>query len=267
MTHPSLFARLFSLLKTKDPQDKVSGVFEAYWDYHRGIASFEKDFCPPKACEGGRPLKPELVAPQACVSRDFKSLEGRCGLIHALAHIEFNAINLALDACIRFQGMPKAYYEDWLQVAKEEAYHFTLLNTHLNALGKTYGDYPAHNGLWEMAQKTAHDPLVRMCCVPRLLEARGLDVAPSMAEKLKIHDAHAATLLEIIMRDEEGHVLIGNRWFHHLCKQRQLDPLTTFKALVKEFAPGAIRPPMARDARARAGFKVDELDWIESVIA
>lgn len=265
MNNHSLFDQAQSLLVETSTSKKCQGVFQLYWRYHQGRASLEA-INPPEQCVAGIPADIKLVPPKDCAARDFKTHQGRIGLIHALAHIEFNAINLALDACVRFQGMPKQYYEDWLQVAKEEAYHFTLLQTHLNAMGADYGDLSAHNGLWVMAQRTAHDVVARMGCVPRLLEARGLDVAPIMATKLKKYDANAATLLDIIMRDEETHVLIGNRWFNYVCEQRGLEPLSTFKSLVEKYAPGTIRPPIEREARARAGFKEDELDWIESVV-
>lgn len=252
-------------LAESSPTQKSLMVFQLYWDFMHKRVVFEQNHQIPN-CQAGVPAKPALVAPNDCAPRDFKTHEGRCSLIHALAHIEFNAINLALDACCRFPGMPDQYYQDWLRVAKEEAYHFNLLRHHLNAMGKDYGDYPAHNGLWEMAQKTAHSCLARMGCVPRLLEARGLDVAPQIAEKLKTHDSNAATLLEIIMRDEEQHVLIGNRWFHYMCEQEKVEPLATFKALVEQFAPNSLRKPLAKAARIRAGFASDEVEWIESVM-
>ncbi len=267
MNKTFFFSQVQALLKLTCYLEKTRGVFELYWRYERAQVTFENDFLPPAACESGRPSKPALVPANQCSTRDFSRIEGRAALLHALAHIEFNAINLALDACLRFQKMPRKYYEDWLLVAKEEAYHFTLLRAHLNTLGYDYGDFPAHSGLWEMAEKTSHDCLARMGCVPRLLEARGLDVAPQIIAKLKKYDLNAATLLEIIMRDEEKHVLIGNHWFYYLCKEQGKPPLDTFKQLVTEFAPQHLRKPLAKEARLRAGFKEDELSWIESAIS
>lgn len=261
------FSACQQALEEDNPSFKALKTYKIFDKARQGLLSFEKDFDPPKACEAGRPSLPALVPPKDCAPRSPRSVKGRMSLIHALAHIEFNAINLALDACVRFMGMPDEYYLDWIQVARDEAYHFQLLRTHLNAFGYDYGDFPAHNGLWEMAQKTAHDALARMGCVPRIMEARGLDVAPSIAKKLVEHnDANAGTLLEIIMRDEERHVEVGNRWFHYLCKRRKVEPLETFSELVSLYAPGVIRPPLAKEARLRSGFSENELQWLQAEI-
>ncbi len=191
---------------------------------------------------------------------------GRAALIHALAHIEFNAINLALDAAYRFAGMPPAYYADWLSVADEEALHFELLSAHLATLGFAYGDYPAHNGLWDMALKTAHDPLVRMALVPRVLEARGLDAAPLIVDKLKAaHDTRMVEILAVIERDEIGHVAIGSRWFGWLCAARGLQPDTTFRQLLVDYDAPPLKPPFNLAARRKAGFSESELDWLSGL--
>lgn len=212
----------------------------------------------------GRPEKPELVPPQRVLRRSVATVEGRAILIHALAHIEFNAINLALDAVYRFRTLPAAYYGDWLRVAEEEARHFELLRAHLRSLDHEYGDFPAHNGLWEMALKTAHDPLPRMALVPRLLEARGLDVTPKMRAGLEeVGDVAAAAILDIILRDEIGHVLIGDRWFRHLCQERGLEPEPTFADLLHAYRAPLPRPPFNMVARLAAGFGADELAWLE----
>ncbi|MBI3900401.1 MAG: ferritin-like domain-containing protein [Gammaproteobacteria bacterium] len=212
----------------------------------------------------GRPERPLLVSPRDVERRQVSTLEGRAALIHSIAHIEFNAINLALDAIYRFRGLPRAYYGDWLQVAAEEAYHFTLLRDHLRSLGFDYGDFSAHNGLWQMALQTAHDPLVRMALVPRVLEARGLDVSPTLINKFKsCGDRRAVEILEIIQRDEIGHVRIGNRWYHYLCEQRALDPLETFRRLLVEYNAPRLRPPFAEAARRQAGFSDDEMALLE----
>ena len=211
----------------------------------------------------GRPEKPRLVDPQRVPKRAFHTLAGRATLIHAIAHIEFNAINLALDAMYRFRGLPLDYYRDWQRVAQEEAQHFALLRAHLQTLGHDYGDFDAHNGLWDMARRTAHDPLVRMALVPRVLEARGLDVTPAMREKLLKHgDRKAAQILDIIERDEIGHVAIGNRWYGYLCQQRGVDPFATFLRLLQEYEVPNFRPPFHLDARRAAGFSAQELELL-----
>jgi len=208
----------------------------------------------------GRPNKPELVLAGQVPKRAMGTLEGRVTMMHAIAHIEFNAINLALDAVQRFDDMPLAFYADWMRVAVEEAYHFELIRAHLRHLGGEYGDYPAHNGLWEMAETTAHDVLDRMALVPRVLEARGLDVTPGIQKKfINVGDAHAATLLDIIFKDEIGHVEVGSRWFRYVCKQRQLKPTETFFALVEKYFPKGIGGVLNLDAREQAGFSEAEI--------
>ena len=181
-------------------------------------------------------------------------------MVHAIAHIEFNAINLALDAVYRFRDMPQQYYSDWLRVADEEALHFTLLNDYLISKGASYGDYAAHNGLWEMAVKSDHDVLVRMALVPRVLEARGLDVTPGMINRLEqAGDTETAAILEIILDEEVRHVEIGTRWFRHCCEAEQLDPDETFLGLLAEHFSGGIRGPFNLPARFRAGFTEREM--------
>lgn len=208
----------------------------------------------------GRPPRPELVSPRALKRRGMHTPQGRAALLHALAHIEFNAINLALDALWRFAGMPAAFYQDWLRVAQEEALHFSLLNAHLAGLDCRYGDFPAHDGLWEMAQKTAGDVLARMALVPRTLEARGLDASPPMRDGLaQAGDMEAAAILDIILRDEIGHVRIGNHWFRFLCEMRGLDPHQAYRALAERHAAPRLRGPFNYDARRAAGFDEAEL--------
>jgi uncharacterized ferritin-like protein (DUF455 family) len=193
--------------------------------------------------------------------RSMNTPQGRAILIHALAHIEFNAINLALDAVWRFPGMPTEYYSDWLQVAAEEALHFTLLVEHLQTLGYAYGDFPAHNSLWEMAAKTQHDILARIAMVPRTMEARGLDATPQVRAKLaQAGDSKAAAILDVILHDEIGHVAIGNHWYSYLCEQRGLEPVATYVLLVREYAAPVLRGPFNLEARRAAGFTEVELD-------
>ena len=209
----------------------------------------------------GRPDKPELVSPKQLKHRKLTTERGRANLIHAVTHIEFNAINLALDAVYRFQDMPTSFYVDWLQVAAEEAYHFSLLRTRLEEMGYHYGDMLAHNGLWEMTVKTDHDVMVRMALVPRVLEARGLDVTPSMMERLEaVGDQQTADILKIILQDEIGHVKIGSHWFHYCCNQRGLDPELTFRELLIEYMGAPLRGPFYTEARLQAGFTSHELD-------
>lgn len=213
----------------------------------------------------GRPEKPDLVPPRELERRKVTTKIGHAALIHSICHIEFNAINLAWDAAYRFQNMPEQYYDDWVRVAKEESYHFELLSEHLTSLGYAYGDFSAHNGLWETAVATAHDPMVRMALVPRVLEARGLDVTPGIVKKLKgIGDDRAIEILAIIHRDEIGHVEIGSRWFRYLCDERKLDSEKVFKDLINEYMKGILRGPFDHDARKRAGFTEEELLFLES---
>lgn len=208
----------------------------------------------------GRPIKPELVGPLDLPKRSMRTTEGRAALIHALAHIEFNAINLALDAIWRFADMPENYYRDWLKVAAEEAYHFSLLNAHLQTLGFEYGSFSGHNSLWEMVDRTKEDVLARMALVPRTMEARGLDASPPLRNKLtQVGDVAAADILTIILRDEIGHVAIGNHWFNWLCQQRKLDPIATFESLRQQYSAPKLRPPFNLEARRQAGFSEAEL--------
>jgi uncharacterized ferritin-like protein (DUF455 family) len=189
--------------------------------------------------------------------------DGRAALLHAICHIEFNAINLALDAVWRFPGMPADFYADWLRVASEEAEHFTLLREHLQSMGSDYGDFAAHNGLWAMCQRTSEDILARMALVPRTLEARGLDATPPIQAKLtRAGDHRAVEILDIILRDEVGHVAIGNRWYHHLCAQRGLDPVPVYADLIKRYDAPRIRPPYNVEARKRAGFTDLEMRYL-----
>jgi len=208
----------------------------------------------------GHPDKPERVSPLEVKRRTMVTEEGRAILIHALVHIEFNAINLALDAIWRFVAMPLDYYADWLRVADEEALHFSLLAGHLQVLGYVYGDFPGHGSLWEMADKTRGDVLARMALVPRTMEARGLDAVPAVRAKLaQAGDLAAAGILDIILKDEIGHVGIGNRWYGYLCAQRGLDPLQTYARLAKKHAAPVLRGPYNLPARRAAGFSELEL--------
>jgi uncharacterized ferritin-like protein (DUF455 family) len=211
----------------------------------------------------GRPDKPELIAPRLLKHRAMNTLEGRAALIHALAHIEFNAINLALDVIWRFANMPVKFYADWLKVADEEAYHFNLLNSHLQTLGFDYGYFDAHNSLWEMAERTKDSVLARIALVPRTMEARGLDASPQLRAKLaQVGDVAATKILDIILRDEIGHVAIGNHWFNWLCEQRNLETVATYKQLTEQYCAPKLRPPFNLSARRQAGFSEIELAYL-----
>lgn len=264
-----LHADALYCLQLCDPAEKVaatSKVYE-YWQNATQLPSTNSTAAI-SIPEPGRPQKPELVAPRNLPHRSPTTTQGRAALIHALAHIEFNAINLALDAAYRFRQLPLAYYQDWLKVASEEAHHFDLLNTHLQQMGYRYGDFAAHNGLWEMALKTDYDVLVRMALVPRVMEARGLDVTPMIMRKLEqAGDTEAMQILAVIQRDEVGHVEIGNRWYRYFCEQRQLLPLDTFKKLLAEHLQSGVRGPYDIAMRKLAGFTEEELDYLQQVDA
>lgn len=262
----SLPQRLAACLHASEPAAKVACVHALQADWLAGRLDPAGEAAREPIDRPGHPDKPELVPPQNVPRRRADTLQGRVALIHALAHIEFNAINLALDAAHRFAGMPAAYYADWLRVADEEALHFDLLNTHLATLGHAYGDFPAHKGLWDMALKTAHDPLVRMALVPRVLEARGLDATPLIVDKLKAaNDGRMVEILAVIERDEIGHVAIGSRWFGWLCAARGLEPDATFRRLLVAYDAPPLKPPFNLAARRAAGFSESELDWLSGL--
>lgn len=208
----------------------------------------------------GRPARPRLVQPNAIKHASLKTIEGRAALLHSIAHIELNAIDLALDIVWRFSGMPAQFYRDWVSIAKEEALHFTLLRNHLLSLGFDYGDFDAHNSLWEMAEKTKHDVLARVALVPRTLEARGLDASPAVKNKLvSVGDKKAGEILDVILKDEIGHVFVGNQWYRWLCRQRGLDPISAYAELTKTYDAPKLRPPFNLEARRLAGFDEAEL--------
>ena len=260
-----LFEQAWHALMAADTEAKVRQAFELHAGWQRGELGWDETWPVATIAEPGRPPRPELVSPMQVPRRQVTTSRGRAALIHALAHIEFNAINLALDAVYRFRALPLAFYGDWLRVASEEALHFQLLRDHLKSLGFDYGDFTAHNGLWEMAMKTAHDPLVRMALVPRVLEARGLDATPAIVEKLRsAGDEGAVAILAVIERDEIGHVAIGNRWYGHLCRERGVEPVETFRQLLKDHDAPPLRPPFNLDARRKSGFDEAELAWLQA---
>ena len=256
-----LFESARSCLDLADPAEKCSAVTTFGRDFESGLCFPDEDYPLEPIGSPGRPPKPVLVDPACVPRRRLGSQAGRSALVHAVAHIEFNAINLALDAVYRFRGMPLEYYGDWISVAVDEARHFGLLEDRLSQMGHAYGDFTAHNGLWDAAVKTADACLVRMALVPRVLEARGLDVTPGMIERLRAagdHDTVAA--LEVILDEEVRHVAIGTKWFRHCCRQQGRDPLPTFLELLRERSDSLPRGPFNLEARYRAGFSREEMD-------
>jgi uncharacterized ferritin-like protein (DUF455 family) len=266
MSATTVFTLAYNALMANDIAEKLRQVALLNEAWQSGDVSLHANDTVEAVPEPGRPQQPVLVHPRDLKQRRLGSPEGHAAFIHALAHIEFNAINLALDAVYRFREMPEEYYAGWIQVAVEEAYHFNLLNTHLDSLNHHYGDFPAHNGLWDMAQRTAADVLLRMALVPRVFEAKGLDVTPGMMQRLTdFGDHRGAEILGIILRDEVGHVAIGNRWYLWACEQQGCEPGETFKALITEYLPGRVNGPFNVEARLQAGFTQDELDELESL--
>jgi uncharacterized ferritin-like protein (DUF455 family) len=249
-------------LRCTDPDAKARGV--------RGIALGgalgAAEPIEPAAGIPGRPVRPTLVKHTQLKPRSAQTAQGRAALLHALVHIELNAIDLALDAAWRFAGLPDDFYRQWLQVAREEALHFELLRDHLATLDKRYGDFDAHDGLWQMAERTRHDVLARMALVPRTLEARGLDASPAVKAKLlAAGDGRGGEILDLILRDEIGHVAVGNRWYRWLCLQRGLDPVPTYAALAHQHGAPRPRGPFNLAARRAAGFDDDELAALATI--
>ncbi len=257
-----LRATALEVLRDTDPPGKAARARALHADLLAGRVQADaarRIAAPPDL--PGRPARPELVEPRRLPRRSMRSPQGRATLLHALAHIEFNAINLALDAVWRFPAMPAAFYADWLRVAAEEAYHYSLLVDRLREFGHEYGDFPAHDGLWEMCERTADDLLARMALVPRTLEARGLDASPPIrARLLQAGDEASAAILDVILRDEIGHVAIGNRWFRHLCAQAGLEPHPAYLRLAAQYHAPRLRGPFNFEARRDAGFDDEELD-------
>ena len=259
------FELAYEALTQASVADKIAQVDQLSALKDGNKLAFDQDFPIKEIINPGRPDKPELVRFQGVPSRDKSDL-GMIKTMHAICHIEFNAINLALDAVYRFRDMPNAFYQDWIRVAKEEAYHFSLINDYLLSLGYQYGDFNAHNGLWKITHETAYDVLVRMALVPRVLEARGLDVTPKIQQRFaQSNFTPMVEILDVIFRDEIGHVRIGNRWYHYLCQQRNLDPKTTFIALIKKHIGDSLRGPFNIQARKLAEFSDQELEYLEQL--
>jgi uncharacterized ferritin-like protein (DUF455 family) len=262
-----LFATAKRCLDSSRPTDKVASTRRAFEALCEESLSFDDDGTMPLPIgPPGRPERPRLVLPREVPRRGLGSGEGRAALVHAVAHIEFNAINLAWDAVYRFRGMPDDYYREWVGVAHDEARHFTMLCARLAELGHVYGDFDAHNGLWEMAVKTADSCLARMALVPRVLEARGLDVTPGMIARLRgVGDDTTAEILEVILREEIAHVAAGTRWFRFCCEREGRDPDAAFAELLRRFVPTGLRGPFNLDARRAADFGEAELARLANV--
>ena len=257
---PGIFKESARCLSLQQPADKCAAVAELFAAVNADQFQWDHGAAIPSIHSVGRPDRPALIDPARVPRRRLGSSAGRVALIHAIAHIEFNAINLALDAVCRFRDMPLDYYSDWLSVAADEARHFQLLQTRLQQLGADYGDHPAHDGLWEMAEKTTDSCLVRMALVPRVLEARGLDVTPGMMQRLKsVGDTETVAILQIILDEETGHVAVGSRWFAWCCGQHGKDPGLTFLELLQSRYSGTVRGPFNMDARLLAGFSAEEM--------
>jgi len=254
-------------LDAVEPAEKLRLTHEAWQAFLDGRLQPDPDSPPPLPIGApGRPERPRLVSARQVPQRGLGSEEGRAALVHAVAHIEFNAINLAWDAVYRFRGMPAGYYRDWASCAHDEARHFAMLSARLAELGHAYGDFDAHNGLWEMAEKTAGSDTARMALVPRVLEARGLDVTPGMIERLRGLGDHATlAILEVILREEVAHVAAGTRWYRWCCERDGIDPFDTFFDLLRDYMGATVRGPFNRPARLEAGFLERELDRLAAL--
>ncbi len=263
-----LYAAIEDALLETDPAAKCRAAFELERAWSAGTLTADDHGRILPLDDPGRPALPVLVDPRELERRSSASPQGRIRLLHAFAHIEFNAINIALDAAYRFRDLPSEFIGDWLSVARDEARHFTLLADELERRGSEYGACRAHRGLWDMVCKTREDALLRMALVPRVMEARGLDVTPALIDRFRqAGDSAAMQILEVIYRDEIGHVLIGNRWFDWICRQRGLDAAATFRELVDSHLDGRLRGPFNRSARLEAGFTASELDVLEALTA
>ena len=264
----SLSAAAYACLRAATPDDKLALTFATAEAFARGELVIDDSAPPPEPIRmPGRPARPQLVPSRELPKRGFGSNEGRAAFIHSIAHIEFNAIDLAWDAAYRFRGMPAQFYADWVSVANDEARHFAMLRERLGDFGHDYGDFDAHNGLWEMAGKTAHSGLERMALVPRVLEARGLDVTPAMIVKLRQHrDDATADILEVILREEVGHVAVGSHWFRWYCEREGVVPETTFRKLIADYGRGVLHGPFNLDARSAAGFSDEELLALQDAV-
>ena len=258
----SIREQALDVLLEQDPGAKAARVVELATS---GLMGEQLHLAEPYGIPG-RPEHPQLVPHTALKQRSLGTAEGRAALVHALTHIELNAIDLAVDIVWRFGDLPTAFYADWIGVARDEGLHFQLLRTHLQSLGFDYGDFPAHNGLWEMAEKTKGDLLARLALVPRILEARGLGASPAVkAKMIRAGDARGGEILDIILRDEIGHVRIGNKWYRYFCDELNIDSVTAFVELARRYEAPRPRGPFNLGARRAAGFTEHELNELPIV--
>lgn len=264
MEMDNIFDIAGACLHRSDINEKLSLTHRAKRLLHIGELDLSWS-CPPLPIKHvGFPDRPTLLAPRNMPNRKLTSPEGVAAFFHAIAHVEFVAIYLAWDILYRFRGMPEQFYKDWLQVADEEAQHFELIRTHLQVLNIEYGDLPAHGGLWDHARDTHDDLLARLAMVPRCMEARGLDVTPAIIEKFThLGDQASVDLLTRILTDEVGHVALGSKWFDFVCKKRDLEPESTYQAMITQYyIGGKPKGPFNKALRLRAGFSNAELDWL-----
>jgi uncharacterized ferritin-like protein (DUF455 family) len=263
----AIFAAARACLDAAHPAEKVALTQHYAAAFVRGELAIPADAPSPEPIRmPGRPPRPRLVPARELPQRGLGSVEGRAAFIHAIAHIELNAIDLAWDAAYRFRGLPPRFYADWVGVASDESRHFVLLRDRLRELGYDYGDFDAHNGLWEMTEKTAHDGMARMALVPRVLEARGLDVTPGMIAKLRnLGDRRTVEILELILREEVAHVAAGSRWFRWYCERAGVESHPTFRALLAKYAGPTLRGPFNHQARLQAGFDAEEIEALEQL--
>lgn len=255
---PDVSEAALSVLANPDPGEKVRAARAAARDWRLGRLTHA--FSAPMPDRPARPPRPELLPPNRMPKRGrMGSDASRTAMIHALAHIEFVAIDLAFDLIGRFGAhFPRGFVDDWMQVGAEEAMHFALLDRRLRALGSHYGALPAHDGLWQAAEETARDPLARLAVVPMVLEARGLDITPATIDRFSsVGDARTAHILTRILSDEEKHVRAGTKWFRFSCESAGADPVATWKTLVARHFRGVLKPPFNDSARERAGLTRD----------
>ncbi|WP_310619741.1 ferritin-like domain-containing protein [Flexibacterium corallicola] len=245
------------IVSTPSPEEKVALAYQTaeLW-FKRKLSIHRASLEKPMPDRPGRPAKPQLLAPRDMPKRAIGGTSGKLALLHSLAHIELNAIDLTWDLIGRFwrEPLPRSYYDDWVQVGLEEAKHYSMLSKHLAGLGHKYGDLPAHDGLWQAAQSTGKDMMGRLAIIPLVLEARGLDITPPMIEKAyKSGDAETAKILEVIYRDEKGHVAYGAKWFRFMCDRHGQHPESTFQKLVRKHFKGPLKPPFNDRARSESG--------------
>ncbi|KZL06332.1 ferritin-like domain-containing protein [Pseudovibrio sp. Ad26] len=245
------------ILETPDLDLKVALAYYVANQWFKGALSISRGTGEkPMPDRPGRPAKPELLPPRDMPKRAVGGKNGKVALLHSLAHIELNAIDLTWDLIGRFTDvpMPRSYYDDFVRVGLEEAKHFTLIQERLAKLGHAYGDLPAHDGLWQAAQSTGKDLIARLAIIPLVLEARGLDITPSMIEKANATgDEDTASVLHVIYHDEKGHVAYGAKWFRFMCDRHRVRPEPRFQQLVKQHFKGPLKPPFNDRARSEAG--------------